>query len=65
MQKVIIALNNYGISNKLAYKIYQRFEGRKLSVIQSNPYRLIEEIEGIGFTRADAVAEELASKGRT
>ncbi|SFB86024.1 exodeoxyribonuclease V alpha subunit [Alkalibacterium subtropicum] len=59
MQKVIIALNNYGISNKLAYKIYQRFEGDTLSVIQSNPYRLIEEIEGIGFSRADAVAEEI------
>ena len=63
MQKVIIALNNYGISNKLAYKIYQRFEGETLSVIQSNPYRLIEEIEGIGFTRADAVAEEIGIKG--
>ncbi|WP_368644926.1 ATP-dependent RecD-like DNA helicase [Alkalibacterium putridalgicola] len=63
MQKVIIALNNYGISNKLAYKIYQRFEGDTLSVIQSNPYRLIEEIEGIGFSRADAVAEEIGIVG--
>lgn len=63
MQKVIIALNNYGISNKLAYKIYQRFEGETLSVIQSNPYRLIEEIDGIGFSRADAVAEEIGIVG--
>lgn len=63
MQKVIIALNNYGISNKLAYKIYQRFEGETLSVIQTNPYRLIEEIEGIGFSRADAVAEEIGIEG--
>lgn len=63
MQKVIIALNNYGISNQLAYKIYQRFEGDTLSVIQTNPYRLIEEIEGIGFNRADSVAEEIGIQG--
>ena len=59
MQKVIIALNNYGITNKLAYKIYQHFKEETLSVIQSNPYRLIEEIDGVGFNRADAIAEEL------
>ena len=63
MQKVIIALNNYGISNQLAYKVYQRFEGETLAVIQSNPYRLIEEIDGIGFSRADAVAEEIGIEG--
>lgn len=59
IQKVIIALNNYGITNKLAYKIYQHFKEETLSVIQSNPYRLIEEIDGVGFNRADAIAEEL------
>ncbi|MFO8070164.1 MAG: ATP-dependent RecD-like DNA helicase [Alkalibacterium sp.] len=63
MQKIIIALNNYGISNQLAYKIYQRFEGETLSVIQSNPYKLIVEIEGIGFKRADSVAEEIGVEG--
>lgn len=63
MQKVIIALNNFGISNQLAYKIYHHFEGETLSVIQTNPYRLIEEIDGIGFNRADAVAEEIGIEG--
>ncbi|WP_146924347.1 SF1B family DNA helicase RecD2 [Alkalibacterium kapii] len=63
MQKVIIALNNYGITNKLAYKIYKQFGEETLTVIQSDPYRLIEEIEGIGFNRADAIAEEMEISG--
>lgn len=63
MQKVIITLNNYGLSNQLAYKVYQRFEGHTLSTIQSNPYILIEEIDGVGFNRADAIAEEMGMEG--
>ena len=63
MQKIIIALNDFGLSNQLAYKVYQRFEGNTLSTIQKNPYILIEEIEGIGFNRADAIAEEMGIEG--
>lgn len=63
MQKIIITLNDFGLSNQLAYKVYQRFEGNTLSTIQKNPYVLIEEIEGIGFTRADAIAEEMGIEG--
>lgn len=63
MQKVIITLNNYGLSNQLAYKVYQRFEGHTLSTIQKNPYILIEEIDGVGFNRADAIAEEMGIEG--
>lgn len=63
MQKVIITLNNYGLSNQLAYKVYQRFEGHTLSTIEQNPYILIEEIDGVGFNRADAIAEEMGIEG--
>ncbi|GEN49738.1 SF1B family DNA helicase RecD2 [Alkalibacterium pelagium] len=63
MQKIIITLNDFGLSNQLAYKVYQRFEGNTLSTIQKNPYILIEEIEGIGFNRADAIAEEMGIEG--
>src|SRR5699024_9515424 len=38
MQKIIIALNNLGLSNRLAYKVYQKFEGNSLITIQENPY---------------------------
>lgn len=63
MQKIIITLNDLGLSNKLAYKVYQRFEGKTLQTIQTNPYVLIEEIEGIGFNRADAIADEMGIEG--
>ncbi len=63
MQKIIIALNNLGLSNQLAYKVYQRYEGKSLITIQTNPYILINEIEGIGFNRADVIAEELGIEG--
>lgn len=63
MQKIIIALNNFGLSNQLAYKVYQRFEGKALITIQENPYVLINEIDGIGFNRADSIAEEMGVEG--
>lgn len=59
MQRVILALNKYGLGNQLAYKVYQKFEGKTLSIIQENPYQLIKEIEGIGFNRADIIADEM------
>lgn len=59
MQRVILALNKYGLGNQLAYKIFSRYEGRTLEVVQKNPYQLVSDIEGIGFNRADAIAEEL------
>lgn len=63
MQKIIIALNNLGLSNRLAYKVYQKFEGNSLITIQENPYILIDEIEGVGFNRADAIADEMGIEG--
>ncbi|MEC6747573.1 ATP-dependent RecD-like DNA helicase [Marinilactibacillus sp. XAAS-LB27] len=62
MQRVVLALNKYGLGNQLAYKVYQKYEGKTLSVIQENPYQLIKEIEGIGFNRADLIAEEIGIK---
>ncbi|WP_208558662.1 SF1B family DNA helicase RecD2 [Marinilactibacillus kalidii] len=59
MQRVVLALNKYGLGNQLAYKVYQKYEGKTLAVIQENPYQLIKEIEGIGFNRADLIAEEI------
>lgn len=59
MQRVILALNKYGLGNQLAYKVFARYEGRTLEVIQNNPYQLVADIEGIGFNRADRIAEEI------
>jgi len=59
MQRVILKLNQFGIDNKLAFRIYGEYEEETLEVIRENPYRLIQDVEGIGFNRADIIAEHL------
>ena len=59
MQKVILRLNQFGIDNTLAFRIYGKYEERTTEVIRENPYQLIQEIEGIGFNRADMIANHL------
>ena len=62
MQKVILQLNRFGIDNALAFRIYGKYEERTSEVIRENPYQLILEIDGIGFNRADMIAEHLEIK---
>lgn len=59
MQKIILSLNKYGIDNALAYQIYGKYKEETHDIIRENPYQLIQDIEGIGFNRADAIAEQL------
>lgn len=59
MQKVVLSLNKFGISNALAFQIYGKYEEKTMEVIRENPYQLIEAIEGMGFKRADMIAEHL------
>lgn len=59
MQKVILKLNQFGIDNALAFRIYGKYEERTTEVIRENPYQLIQEIDGIGFNRADMIADHL------
>lgn len=63
MQKMILQLNRFGIDNTLAFRIYGKYEERTSEVIRENPYQLIQEIEGIGFNRADRIAEHLEIQG--
>ncbi|MGI6154479.1 MAG: ATP-dependent RecD-like DNA helicase [Enterococcus lemanii] len=59
MDQVIIGLNRYGFSSYFSFLIYQAYKNDALTLIEANPYRLVEEIEGIGFKKADQIAEEL------
>ena len=58
MEQVIVGLNRYGFGSQLAFSIYQTYQEETLSVIQENPYQLVEDIEGVGFKRADNIAEQ-------
>ena len=59
MEKIIIGLNGYGFGSQLAYNIYQLYQDETLEIIQENPYQLVQDIENIGFKKADAIAEQL------
>ena len=52
----ILFLVSYGISVPLAMKIYSEYDSDVYRVIEKNPYRLAEEVQGIGFRTADAIA---------
>ncbi|WP_124057593.1 ATP-dependent RecD-like DNA helicase [Vaginisenegalia massiliensis] len=58
-ERVYMQLNEWGFGPKLAEKIYQTFQSAAVDKIKENPYILIEEIEGIGFNKADQLAENL------
>ncbi|WP_461213542.1 SF1B family DNA helicase RecD2 [Lacticaseibacillus sp. GG6-2] len=59
MEQVIIGLNDYGFTANMAAKIYQLYDTDALQVIEENPYRLIADVDGIGFKRADAIAAKM------
>lgn len=56
LRDAMVFLQKYGITNNLAMKIYDTYGMQLYSIIQENPYRLAEELEGIGFKRADEIA---------
>ena len=56
LRKIILYLQKFGISNNLANKIYKRYGCEIYSVMDTNPYRLAEDIEGVGFKTADEIA---------
>ena len=55
-QEVIIYLTKYGIRANLAMKIYEIYGTDVYSILKENPYRLVEDVPGIGFRRADEIA---------
>ena len=62
MEKIIIGLDQYGFGSQLAYSIYQTYQEKTLEIIQENPYQLLEDIEHVGFKKADAIAEQIGIK---
>ncbi|MBO4374442.1 MAG: ATP-dependent RecD-like DNA helicase [Lachnospiraceae bacterium] len=54
-------LQQYGLSNSLIQKIYDRYKDGLYDIIRKNPYRLIEDIDGVGFRTADALAQSVGS----
>lgn len=56
LRQAMIYLQKYGISINLAVKIYQKYGLGIYSILEENPYRLADDIEGVGFKTADEIA---------
>ncbi|RDU35095.1 ATP-dependent RecD-like DNA helicase [Neobacillus piezotolerans] len=63
LEQVMVALNQYGFGPQLSMKIYQVYKEATIDIIQKNPYQLVEDIEGIGFGRADELGYQLGISG--
>ena len=59
MRKVMIYLQNFGISTALAAKIYQKYGSKVYEILETNPYKLADDIEGVGFKTADEIAAKI------
>ena len=58
MQKILFQLGQYGINPNLGAKIFKKYKNNTLHVLQTNPYKLIHDIRGVGFGTADKIALE-------
>ena len=56
LRDVIIFLDGYGIKSNMALRIYGEYGNSVYSIIRENPYRLADDIDGIGFKTADKIA---------
>lgn len=59
LRKAMIFLQQYGISTTLAVKIYSEYGQNIYNIIKENPYRLADDITGIGFKIADEIASRV------
>lgn len=59
MRQAMMFLQNYGISMNLSVKIYQEYGPAMYNVIKTNPYKLADDIPGVGFKMADEIASKV------
>lgn len=54
-----VYLLKYGVSYKLAEKIYGTYEEKTISIMSANPYKAADDVKGVGFPTADEIAEKM------
>ena len=59
VQNTIMFLQSYNISTNMALKIYNIYREKTTDIVKNNPYKLIEDVDGIGFTTADKIAKNV------
>ncbi len=58
-QEALVFLYGLGLTPGLASRIFRRYGDQAIALVRTNPYRLAEEVDGIGFLKADQVARGL------
>lgn len=56
IRSLIVFLKDYDISTNFIVKIYRKYGNDSIEIIKENPYRLINDVEGLGFKRVDRIA---------
>lgn len=59
MRRAMLFLQQYSITDKLAVKIYERYGDGLYDMLRTNPYKMAEDIDGVGFKRADEIARNV------
>jgi len=59
IKEIMIFLQGHGVSAGYSAKIYKQYRDRSIEVVKENPYRLAQDIHGIGFITADRIAQNI------
>ena len=59
VKNIMLFLQGYNVSTAYAAKIYKQYGNESIEKVRENPFRLADDIWGIGFKTADSIAEKL------
>lgn len=59
IRDVMIFLQTYGVSNALCLKLYEKYGDEARHILETDPYRVSQEVNGVGFKTADKIAKNI------
>ena len=59
VKNIMVFLQEYGVSTAFGYRIYKVYGNRSITTVKDNPYKLADDVWGIGFKTADSIAMKL------
>lgn len=65
VRELMVFLARYGLGGARAFRIHKQYGDRAIRVIRENPYRLADDVRGIGFRTADAISRNLGNDPRS
>lgn len=65
VRQTMIYLQGYGISSRMAVRIYNEYGAETIAKVKEDPYRLADDVFGIGFIRADEIARSMGVTGES